>query len=61
VEENEVEKENTNTKTPKTVPARVESEIATERRICEMDTDMEEDFQSSTDKTQSDGHVLAGY
>jgi hypothetical protein len=43
-EENEVEKENTTTKKPKTAVARVEPEIAAERRIWEMDTDVEEDF-----------------
>jgi hypothetical protein len=39
-----VEKENTNTKKAKTAAARVEPEIAAERRIWEMDTDAEENF-----------------
>jgi hypothetical protein len=45
-EENKVEKENTNTKKSKTAVARVEPEIAAERRIWEMDTDAEEDFRA---------------
>jgi hypothetical protein len=43
-EEYQVNIENTNTKKAKTAAARVETEIAADRRICEMDTDAEEDF-----------------
>jgi hypothetical protein len=43
-EENQIEKENTNTKKATIVVLRVEPEITTEKHIWKMDTDMEEDF-----------------